>query len=299
MKIEHSFSTLLFSLHILQCKTLCHPAVKCCPNTPKLKAVFPTTMVKTSNSATLVQPDAESLTAHEVQWPAGIFDPLRQLNRDQMLVIGQIGQTLDGRIATVTGHSKYINGQNGLTHLHQLRTCVDAIVIGVGTALADDPLLTVRLVKTAKQPSRVVIDPNHRLQNNPKIFNNDGARRIVITQAGKEYSAPEGVEILYLPTVEGRISPSAILQSLASLGFKRLLIEGGAETVSRFLQAGCLDRLHVIVAPIIMGSGRPSFNLPAIQTMDQATRLVMHSHKLGDEVLFDCDLTSLRQFKTV
>jgi riboflavin biosynthesis pyrimidine reductase len=72
------------------------------------------------------------------------------------------------------------------------------------------------------------------------------------------------------------------------------LIEGGAETVSRFMQAGCLDRLHLLVAPIIMGSGRPAFNLPAIQTMDEAVRLRTKVYALEDEIVYDIDLSAQR-----
>jgi riboflavin-specific deaminase-like protein len=243
--------------------------------------------------------NSDLLMAMENQaWPAAIFDPLRHVNRDNIFVIGQIGQTIDGRIATVTGQSKYINGHSGLLHLHRLRAMVDAVVVGIGTVIADDPQLTVRLAKGA-HPARVIIDPNHRLSFSPKMFNDDGARRIVITTQGTDYPAPQGIEILYLPTENGRISPAAILQSLAKAGFSRILIEGGADTVSRFIQARCLDRLHVIVAPIIMGSGRPGFNLPAIEHMDQAQRLVVHAHKLEDELLFDCDLSDHVQRETV
>jgi riboflavin-specific deaminase-like protein len=253
-------------------------------------------MVNLSNSATHNPLSDSELDGHEQAWPAAIFDPLRQSDREKMFVIGQIGQTIDGRIATVTGQSKYINGPSGLLHLHRLRAVVDAVVVGIGTVIADDPQLTVRLAKGA-HPARVVIDPNHRLTFNPKIFNEDGARRVVITKLGADYPAPPGVEIFYLPAENGNLSPDAILQSLASAGLKRILIEGGADTVSRFMQAGCLDRLHVIVAPIIMGSGRPGFCLPAIDHMDQAQRLVVHSHKLDDELLFDCDLSVCTQRK--
>ena len=253
-------------------------------------------MVKLLDSTTHNLHSESVLDGQEQPWPAAIFEPLRQTDREKMFVIGQIGQTIDGRIATVTGQSKYINGPSGLLHLHRLRAVVDAVVVGIGTVIADDPQLTVRLAKGA-HPARVVIDPNHRLTFNPKIFNDDGARRVVITKLGTDYPAPPGVEIFYLPAENGNISPDAILQSLAGAGLKRILIEGGAQTVSRFMQAGCLDRLHVIVAPIIMGSGRPGFCLPAIDHMDQAQRLVVHSHKLDDELLFDCDLSACVQCK--
>jgi diaminohydroxyphosphoribosylaminopyrimidine deaminase/5-amino-6-(5-phosphoribosylamino)uracil reductase len=222
-----------------------------------------------------------------------LFGPLRTGTADDLVVVGQIGQSLDGRIATASGHSKYINGPAGLDHLHRLRTLVDAVVIGVGTALADDPQLTVRRV-AGPQPARVVIDPNGRLPASAKIFANDGIRRLLVTAAGTRCAPPTGVEILALPTANGRIAPPAILAALAERGLHRLLIEGGADTVSRFLVAGCLDRLHVIVAPIILGSGRASFILPPIERADQALRMPVYAHQLDDEVLFDCDLSAQR-----
>jgi len=222
-----------------------------------------------------------------------IFEPIRTATVDSMMVVGQLGQTMDGRIATVTGQSKYINGQPGLTHLHQMRALLDTVVVGVGTALADDPLLNVRLV-SGKHPARVVIDPKGKLNASARVWTADGARRLWIVAEGIKVSAPEGVEVLTLPSLEGRIEPKDILFSLAGKGLKRILLEGGAETVSRFLQAGCLDRLHLIVAPILMGSGRASLNLPAIEHMDQALRLQVQTHQLGNEVLFDCDLSPQR-----
>src|SRR5471032_2123588 len=112
------------------------------------------------------------------------FGPLRRGGVDDLMVVGQIGQSIDGRIATETGHSKYINGPAGLDHLHRLRALADAVVIGVGTALADDPQLTVRRV-TGPHPARVVVDPSGRLPANAKIFANDGVRRLLITAGGK------------------------------------------------------------------------------------------------------------------
>ena len=221
------------------------------------------------------------------------FGPLQTGAVDDMVVVGQVGQSLDGRIATTTGHSKYINGPAGLAHLHRLRALVDAVVVGVGTALADDPQLTVRRV-AGPQPARVVIDPNGRLLASAKLFASDGVRRLLVTAEGTRCAPPAGVEILALPTDDRHIAPRKILAALAECGMRRVLIEGGADTVSRFLAAGCLDRLHVVVAPIILGSGRASFTLPAIERADQALRIPIRAHQLDDEVLFDCDLTAQR-----
>src|SRR5216684_260339 len=98
-----------------------------------------------------------------------LFGPLRVGTVDDLVVVGQLGQSLDGRIATTSGHSHYINGPAGLDHLHRLRAVVDAVVIGVGTALADDPQLTVRRV-AGPQPARVVIDARGRLSAGAKML---------------------------------------------------------------------------------------------------------------------------------
>jgi riboflavin-specific deaminase-like protein len=222
-----------------------------------------------------------------------IFGPLRRGMVDGLVVVGQIGQSLDGRVATSSGHSHYINGPAGLAHLHRLRALVDVVIVGVGSAIADDPQLTVRRV-AGPHPARVVLDPHGRLAASARLLADDGVRRLVITAEGADCALP-GVETLVLPAAaDGHIAPAAILARLAALGFRRVLVEGGANTISRFLEAGCLDRLHVIVAPIILGDGRPSFSLAPIDHCEQALRPPMHIHALEDEVLFDCDFSAGR-----
>lgn len=222
-----------------------------------------------------------------------LFGPLRTGTIDALTVVAQIGQSLDGRIATASGHSHYINGPAGVTHLHRLRSLVDAVVVGVGTALADDPQLTVRRC-CGPHPARVVVDPKGRLAPSARVFACDGVRRLLITTKGMAPTMPSDVEVVALPAIDGRIPPPAILAALSDRGFRRILIEGGAETVSRFLAAGCLDRLHVTVAPTILGSGRPGFILPPVERADQAMRVPMRVYQLDDEVLFDCDLSAQR-----
>ena len=117
---------------------------------------------------------------------------------------------------------------------------------------------------------------------------------MVIAGAGARPPLPADIEVVSLPRSEGQIAPSAILAALAERGLRRVLIEGGANTVSRFLKARCLDRLHIMVAPIILGSGRSSFALPPIARVDEARLMKMRVHQLDDEVLFDCDLSDQR-----
>jgi riboflavin-specific deaminase-like protein len=224
---------------------------------------------------------------------ADVFGPLRKGTVDDCVIVGQIGQSLDGRVATESGHSKYINGPAGLVHLHRLRALVDAVVVGVGTAIADDPQLTVRRV-SGPHPARVVIDPKGRLGADARMFADNGVRRLLITAQGTRCRAPSGVEVVTLPVADGQFAPSAILAALAGCGMRRMLIEGGADTVSRFLAAGCLDRLHVMVAPIILGVGGPGLILPSLDRADQAPRMPVRVHQFEDDVLFDCDLSAQR-----
>jgi riboflavin-specific deaminase-like protein len=210
-----------------------------------------------------------------------------------MMVVAQLGQSLDGRVATETGHSHYINGPEALAHLHRLRALVDAVVIGIGTALADDPQLTVRRVP-GPQPARVVIDARGRLSSSARLLA-PGVRRLVMTGTGARPPLPPDIEVVALNRTDGHIAPSEILAALAERGLRRVLIEGGADTVSRFLAARCLDRLHLMVAPIILGSGRTGFTLPPIARVDEAILTPMRMHRLGDDVLFDCDLSAQRE----
>jgi diaminohydroxyphosphoribosylaminopyrimidine deaminase/5-amino-6-(5-phosphoribosylamino)uracil reductase len=213
-----------------------------------------------------------------------IFGPLRKGVIDDLVLVGQCGQSIDARIATPSGDSHYVNGDAGLDHLHRLRALVDAVVIGVGTAIADDPQLTVRRV-LGPNPARVIIDPNGRLPSNARVLTADGTRRLVVTALRSPRRLPTGVEVIALTPDNGRLAPAAIACALAERGLRRILIEGGAETVSRFLAAHCLDRLHILVAPIILGAGRPSLTLPPLRRIADAARLPMRAHVLSANVL--------------
>lgn len=204
-------------------------------------------------------------------------------------VIAQIGQSLDGRVATESGHSHYVNGEPALRHLHELRALCDAVVVGVGTVIADDPQLTVRRVP-GRNPVRVVIDPKGRAPMQARCFAEDGVRRFVLRLTDAPIA--RGVEAIHASLdAEGRMAPAAILAALADLGLKRILVEGGPATVSAFLAAGALDRLHLLVAPVLIGSGLPGLNLPPVATMHQALRPAVRPHILGGgEFLFDCDM---------
>jgi len=140
----------------------------------------------------------------------------------------------------------------------------------------------------------VILDPNGRLPPSARALAPDGIRRLVVTAAGTPTKLPAEVEVVPLAAEAGRLAPASILAALAARGFRRVLIEGGADTVSRFLAARCLDRLHVLIAPIILGGGRSSLELPPIARVDEAMRAPMRAHALEGDLLLDCDLTAQR-----
>lgn len=211
-------------------------------------------------------------------------------------LVGQLGQSLDGRIATVTGASRFINGTDGITHLHRLRAVSDAVVVGAGTALADNPRLTVRLA-SGPNPVRVVVDRQQRVPADHHLFTDGEAPtlHLVAGQTGASFEArvPDSgvLQVPCLGELDAPSDPATIMAVLAAFGLRRLFIEGGGVTVSAFLNAGLLNRLHVIVAPMIIGSGRPAFSLPEIENLDMALRPAHQMLNLGSDMLFDLDLS--------
>ncbi|MFL1461370.1 RibD family protein [Roseococcus sp. DSY-14] len=199
-------------------------------------------------------------------------------------VVGRLAQTLDGRIATRAGHSQWIGGAGDLRHTHRLRALCQAVVVGAGTVREDDPRLSTRLVP-GPSPLRVVIDPRRRLPAHHRVFSDGAPSLLVATTPGP---ATHGTaEVLELPAP---LDLAALLAALRARGCARIFVEGGGQTVSRFLLAGLLDRLHVTVAPMILGSGRPAFDLPEVATVHEGLRFAWTPHPIEPDMLFDVAL---------
>ena len=217
------------------------------------------------------------------------------LQLEATLTVGQIGQSLDGRIATESGHSHYVTGPADIRRLHRLRALVDAVVVGAGTIASDNPRLTVRDVE-GDNPVRVVLDPDGRLNPNQHVFTDGAAKSLVVRRApeGRPAGSPSTADSVLLVTTaaDGHFDPNVIVRTLRDLGYRRILVEGGGITISRFLQAGALDRLHVTVAPLLIGSGRAALTLDPILSLHQALRPPCRHFHLGDDILFDLDLRS-------
>lgn len=217
-----------------------------------------------------------------------LYGPLCAIAPGQSFAVAHLAQSLDGKIAATNGASRWISGDEDLCHTHRMRALADAVLVGADTVLHDDPLLTVRRC-SGTHPVRVVIDPERKLESHHKVFTDPNARTIVIAAADRHngHAAPD-VETIILPRAGKVIAPQAICAALAARGLHWLFIEGGGVTISNFLREGCLDRLQITVAPLLLGSGRPSVTLPPVSEPGLGLRPQIRRLSLGADTLFEC-----------
>lgn len=226
-----------------------------------------------------------SMHTNSQRWNSGSLTP----QADGLIVLGQLGQSLDGQIATSTGQSKYINDDGGLRHLHHLRAWADVVVVGVGTVLADDPQLTVRLAR-GSHPDRVIIDPHGRVSRHAHCLQEATVRRVVITHEPQRRDQSAGVEYVELPSEDGRIDAAVMRAWFARQGWRKVLIEGGAKTLAHFVSAKQLDYLHLITAPLLLGSGTRGLQMTVAKTLDGVDRFKTSLVSLGRDLLMQCEL---------
>jgi diaminohydroxyphosphoribosylaminopyrimidine deaminase/5-amino-6-(5-phosphoribosylamino)uracil reductase len=249
---------------------------------------------------------ARFLASKGVETTIGVCaEEARQLNEafvkhsctGRPFVIAKCAATLDGRIATRTGDSKWITGEAARAFVHELRHAVDAILVGVGTVAADDPLLTARLEHgRAKDPLRVILDTHLRVAPNARVLNHGSSADTLIV-AGR--GAPEeakrrvlrpGVRVIEAETRTGRIDIGALAGQLGAMGVASILVEGGSRVLASAFQAGIVDKVCFFYAPLILGGddGQPICRGPGAERIQDGIRLHrVRTYRFGEDVMIE------------
>ena len=213
-------------------------------------------------------------------------------------VVMKYAMTADGKIATVTGASRWITGEAARTHVHQSRNALSAILVGIGTVLADDPLLSCRLPEGGRNPRRIVCDSKLSipLESNLVSTANEIPTFIAYHSADPDrirQLEDKGCHLLPLPGPHGRVNLSALMETLHDSGIDSVLAEGGAALNYSLLEAGLVNRLQVYLAPKLFGGaeakgpvGGPGVSLPDKAFALSAPTLTV----LGNDLLLEYDL---------
>ncbi len=198
----------------------------------------------------------------------------QRVQRGRPWVRLKVAVSLDGRTALPDGRSQWITSAKARQDGHAWRRRAGAVLTGVGTVLADDPRLDVRLVPTQLQPLRVVLDTQGRTPAQAQVLQPPGRVLLVQGLAGAQPAAAAGdhVERLALPAADGRIDLPALLADLGRRQINELHVEAGATLNGALLNQGLVDELLVYVAPMLLGAGRPLAELPALAALADATR---------------------------
>ena len=210
----------------------------------------------------------------------------------------KLASTLDGCIAAPDGNSKWITGEKARKVVHRLRAQVDAVLVGVGTVIADDPKLTARGVGRKIQPLRIILDPTLRTPPASRILNDnqDGSTFLVIgdsvPESLSETFEDRGVHILRLPLRGGVFDWNTLAGALSGMGVLHVLVEGGGETAARMLKEKAVNRLELFLAPKIFGaSGIPLVGDMGATSLNEAAPLSFNrTRRVGEDVQITADI---------
>lgn len=228
------------------------------------------------------RPPAE-LAANEVV--ARMLPLLGAPHAHRPFVYAHVAQSLDGRIALPCGASQWITGEEDLDHTHAMRALADAVLVGASTVDRDDPQLTVRRVE-GHSPLRVVVDPHGRVAASRRVYADGGPTLRIVRPGHPDIPGVASVAV----AGDGPLDLTRVLGELHDRGVRRLFVEGGGVTLGHMLAAGVVDRLHVVVAPMLLGQGTPSVVGSLGRTLAGCPHPAVRVMPLGRDWLFDCAL---------
>ncbi len=242
--------------------------------------------IRVSNNRQLIFFNEEQLLAETKlflqQYLPYCFLSIIAKENKRAIAVAHFAQTLDGKIATENGDSKWIGNKENLLHAHRMRALCNGVVVGSKTLQIDEPKLTVRYV-TGSDPVRVVIG------NPPAVFDSllESSVAPIHVFCSKELDKVPNINYHFLSTKNGLICPKEILEKLYQLNIHSVYIEGGASTTSHFFEKGAIDILQLHIAPILFGSGTSGIQLPVINTVKQGKQFDQYSFlPVGDSMMF-------------
>ena len=205
----------------------------------------------------------------------------------------KIAQTLDGKIADRKGDSKWISSLLSRRYVHELRSKYDAVLIGLGTVLKDNPSLTVRLTE-GRNPRRVILDTRLRLSTEHKLFSGNNDKKLVIVTSNKSKSKErkikkiksKGAEVIFVREDKGKLNLKNILKELSKINISSVLVEGGKSIFSSFVKENLYDDLFVFISPKILGNGIPAVSDLGIKSISKSLKVkFVNAEMIGDDVL--------------
>jgi diaminohydroxyphosphoribosylaminopyrimidine deaminase/5-amino-6-(5-phosphoribosylamino)uracil reductase len=251
----------------------------------------------------------EYLNRHGIKTAVGVMEAdCRSLNEVYLkwvtaglpYVTVKWAQTLDGKIATAQGRSRWISSPVSLKLAHRLRATHDAILVGVNTVIKDNPELTTRLVR-GRSPVRVVLDSRLRIPPDSKVLTNQSAARTLV--AATPAAPPEklsalknmGIEVLTLPPdSSSRVDLKALLKTLARRQISSVLVEGGSEVITSFLRLGLADKIICIIAPKLMGAGVSPLADLNITDVGQSLKLNFTKvYRSGEDIVVEGEIANI------
>ncbi len=252
----------------------------------------------------------EILKRHGIDTEVGVLEEeCRALNEAYFkymttgvpLVTVKFAQTLDGRIATSTGNSQWLSSPASRRFAHKLRSLNDAVMVGIGTVLMDNPQLTVRLAR-GRNPTRIILDSRLRIPLDARVLMNQESAPTIIATASSADSerlsalSQMGTGVLVTREDErGEVDLSHLLQILGQRSISSVLVEGGAETITSLLRLNLVDRLVVIVAPRIMGKGIEAVGELNIAEVSQTLKLSFgRIYRMGEDLIIEAKVNHER-----
>jgi diaminohydroxyphosphoribosylaminopyrimidine deaminase/5-amino-6-(5-phosphoribosylamino)uracil reductase len=214
--------------------------------------------------------------------------------KKEPFVVLKVAATLDGKIATRNGDSKWISGEASRRFVHQLRGQADGILVGIGTVLRDDPLLTAR-GKRGSEPYRIVLDSRLKIPEEARVFEHSPSKVILATtesapQDKIERLETRGVRVFIIDSKEGRVDLRSFLRKLGEIGMMTLLVEGGSRVNGSFLDEGLIDKFFIFLSPKLIGDPEALgiFDGRGVSNLEEAVALKeIKTKRIGEDILVE------------